>query len=165
MNQQVLVAVIDGAKARFLTLEEPELPECQSGPNLVEQKSLFNPAKELQGKELWASVKTGRNQGLGNQAHTYSDRRESHVSEFERRFAVAIANEIVNITQTKHIQRLLLVAEPQILGLMREVATPSLPKNLQIQDLAKDLCKLKPLEIYEYLANKNLLPARKQISG
>ncbi|MFQ4142879.1 host attachment protein [Chlorogloeopsis sp. ULAP02] len=160
MNQ-VLVAVINGTRARFLTLEQPELPEYESGPNLVEHKSLFNPVKELQGKELWASVKTGRNQGQGSQAHAYDDGRQEHLNEFERRFAGAIANEIANINKSKRIQRLLLIAEPHILGVLREVVAPLLPKNLQIQDLAKDLCKLKSKDIYEYLANKNLLPTRR----
>ncbi|MCX7593847.1 MAG: host attachment protein [Fischerella sp.] len=164
MNQ-VLVTVIDGTRARFLTLEQPELPEYESGPNLVEHKSLFNPVKELQGKELWANVKPGRNQGLSGQAHAYDDRRQQHVTEFERRFAQVIGHEILSFTQTKRIQRLLLVAEPHILGVVREVVTPLLPKNLQIQDLAKDLSKFKLKEIYEYLASKGLLPIRKQASG
>ncbi|WP_026732644.1 host attachment protein [Fischerella sp. PCC 9605] len=164
MNQ-VLVAVIDGTRARFLTLEQAELPEYESSPNLVEHKSLFNPVKELQGKELWANVKSGRNQGLSGQAHAYDDGRQQHVTEFERRFAQVIGNEILNFTQAKRIQRLLLIAEPHILGIVREVVTPLLPKNLQIQDLAKDLSKFKLKEIYEYLASKSLLPIRKQASG
>lgn len=164
MNQ-ILVAIIDGTRARLLTLQQPELPEYESGPNLVEYKSLFNPAKELQGKELWATVKTGRNQGQGSQVHAYDDGRQEHVNEYERRFVQMIANEIVNFNKNKRIQRLLLVAEPHILGVVREVIAPLVPKNLQIQELAKDLCKLKPKEIYEYLAQKNLLPTRKQVSG
>ncbi|WP_245912477.1 hypothetical protein [Brunnivagina elsteri] len=47
---------------------------------------------------------------------------------------------------------------------MRESVTPLLPNNLNIQIIAKDLCKLKALEIYEYLAAKNILPAHKFVS-
>jgi protein required for attachment to host cells len=105
-------------------------------------------------------VKTGRNQCQSSQVHAYEDGRQDHVNEYERRFVQMIANEIVNFNKNKRIQRLLLVAEPHI-----EAIAPLVPKNLQIQELAKDLCKLKPKEIYEYLAQKNLLPTRKQVSG
>ncbi|MDJ0620957.1 MAG: host attachment protein [Calothrix sp. MO_192.B10] len=164
MNQ-ILVTVMDRTRARFLTLESAQFPEYESGPNLIEQKSILNPIQELQGKELWANVKTGRNQGLGSKAHAYDDRRESHVVEFERRFAQMIAHEILNLTQSWHIQQVLLVAEPQILGVVRQEVIPVLPKNLQIQDLAKDLCNHRPLEIHEHLANHNLLPTRQRISS
>lgn len=161
---QSLVAVIDGSKARFLTLEQAELPKYESGPNLIERKDISNPAREVPSKELWATVKTGRNKGSSGQAHTYDDHRENHLDEFERRFAQMIANEIISLTQTYQVQRVLLVAETQILGCVREALAPVLPKNLQSQELAKDLCKLKPSEIHEHLANKNLLPVRKKAS-
>jgi protein required for attachment to host cells len=160
MNQ-VLVAVMDKTRARFLTLEWGEFPEYESGPNLVEQKSILNPIQELQGKELWANVKTGRNQVLGGKGHAYDDHRESHVVEFERRFAQMIAEEIVSLTQSCNIPQVLLVAEPQILGIVRQEVIPMMPKNLQVQDFAKDLCNYKPLEIHEHLATYNLLPTRK----
>lgn len=160
-----LVAVVSGTQARFLTLEEAQFPEYESGPNLVEHQELLNQAKEMRGQELWANVKTGRNQGAGGQAHGYDDHRQNHLSEFGRRFAHAIATEIVNLTQVHHPQQLLLVAEPQILGVLREALAGVLPKNFNIQELNKDLCKLKPLELHEYLAAKNLLPARKKVAG
>ncbi len=37
---------------------------------------------------------------------------------------------------------------------------PLLPKDIKINELAKNLCQLKPHELYEYLVNKELLPAR-----
>ncbi|HBB31917.1 MAG TPA: host attachment protein [Cyanobacteria bacterium UBA8803] len=162
---QFLVTAVNGTKARFFTLEQAELPEYESGPNLIEQKDLCNPANDLAGKDLWTNVKTGRNQGSAGQAHGYDDHRENHIGELGRRFAQTIAAEIVNLTQTHRSQRLVLVAEPQILGLLRETLGPLVPKNLQIQELAKDLCKLKPLELHEHLALKNLLPARKKVSS
>ncbi|MGK7877516.1 MAG: host attachment protein [Xenococcaceae cyanobacterium] len=163
MNQSV-VAVIDGTKARFFTLEQAELPECQSGPNLIERECLTNVAKDLQGKQLWANTKTGRNRGSRSQGHGYDDHRQNHLGEFERSFAKEIVTKIAKLTQANQSQRVLLVAEPQILGFIREVLSPLVPKNLRIQELAKDLCKLKPLELHEYLAAKNLLPARKIVS-
>ncbi|HEY9727972.1 MAG TPA: host attachment protein [Chroococcales cyanobacterium] len=157
---QFLVAVIDGTRARFFTLEQAEIPEFESGPNLIEHEGLFN---ELSGKELWSSVRTGRNQGSASQAHAYDDGRNNQVVEFGRRFAQMIATELLNLIQVCRTQRVILIAEPRILGILREALAPLLPKNLQIQELTKDLCKLKPLELHEHLATKNFLPARKRV--
>ncbi|WP_019502170.1 host attachment protein [Pseudanabaena sp. PCC 6802] len=155
-----LVAAIDGTKARFLTLENGELGA--PGPHPVEHEGLVSPAKAMQGQELWSSSKTGRNRGVSGQAHSYDDRREHHTIEFERRFAHAIATRIVDLVQTHRTEQLLLVAEPQILGLMREALAPALPKHLKMSELAKDLCHFKPHELHEYLASRELLPAYKK---
>lgn len=163
MNQSVVV-VIDGTKARLFTLEQPEAPEYQSGPNLVERECLTSTAKELQGKELWANTKTGRNRGSGSQAHGYDDRRQSHIEEFERNFAKEVVGQIIQLSQSHQAQQVVLVAEPQILGWVRDALTAQAPKGLKIQELAKDLCKMKPLELHEYLAAKELLPVRKVVS-
>jgi protein required for attachment to host cells len=163
MNQSV-VAVIDGTKARCFTLEQAEVPEYQSGPNLVEREHLSNTAKEMQGKDLWSNTKTGRNRGVAGQAHGYDDHRQNHMDEFERSFAKEIVNKIVQLTQSSQANHLILVAEPQILGFLRDAIAPHLPKSLKIRELAKDLCKLKPLEVHEYLAEKELIPPRKVVS-
>ncbi len=164
MNQSV-VAVIDGARARFFLLEPVEFPEYQSGPNLVEQSCLTNTSNEVQGKELWANTKSGRNGGSGNQGHGYDDHRQKHLTEFERSFAKEIATTILEIIQQNTVHHAVLVAEPQILGLIREVLLPQLPKQLNVEELAKDLCKLKPQELHEYLAERGILAARKAAIG
>ena len=65
MNQYCVV-VTNGARARFFTLEEPQFPELESGPNLVELKSLQNPQHRETGNQLWSEPKTGRNRaGIG----------------------------------------------------------------------------------------------------
>ena len=161
---QVIVAVVDGAKARFLTLESAEFPEYESGPNLIEHEGLFSSEKELQGQELWANTKTGCNRGSAGQAHGYDDHRQNHMIEFERRFAQKIATKIAHLIQLHQAQRVLLIAAPQILGLMREALISVLPKTLELSELAKDLCQLKPSELQAYLANKKLLPASKRTS-
>lgn len=162
MNHSV-VAVMDGTKARFFTLEVAEFPEYQSSPNLVEHQCLTNAAKEMAGKELWANTKTGRNRGSRSQGHGYDDHRQNHISEYERNFAKEVCHQIIELINQCDSRHVLLVAEPQMLGFVRECLTPHLTKNIHLQELAKDLCKLKPLELHEYLADKNLVPARKAV--
>jgi protein required for attachment to host cells len=159
-----LVAVIDGTKARFFTLEPSNISEYESSPKLIEHDGLFNSTKELHGQDLWATTKTGRNRGANGQSHSYDDRRDNHIVELERRFIQAIATKISNLSQADRVQQLLLIAEPQILGLMRESVLPGLSKQIQVSELAKDLCQLSSNELHEYLAKKQLLPARQKIS-
>jgi protein required for attachment to host cells len=127
---------------------------------LMEHEGRISPAGELKGQELWSSSKTGRNRGSSGQAHSYDDHRESHLIEFERHFAQSITARIIDLIQTHQAQQLLLISETKILGLMRESLIPLLPKDVKISELAKNLCQLKPHELYGYLVNKELLPVR-----
>ncbi|OUL28589.1 host attachment protein [Nostoc sp. 106C] len=159
-----LVAVIDGTKARFLTLKPSELPGYDSGPHLIEHEALLSSNNELQGQELGTSSKTGRNRGVAGQAHSYEDRRDNQMIEFERRFTQSITVKIVNLIQAHQIQQLLMIAEPRLLSLIRESLIPILPRNIKIHEIAKELCHLKPHELHEYLASKKLLPPYKRAS-
>jgi protein required for attachment to host cells len=157
----VVVAVLSHTKARLLTLEPSEFPDYESSPNLVEQESLLSATSELQGAELWSNLKAGRNRGAAGQAHSYDDHRDNHRVEFERRFAQAIAQKLITLIQTCQAQKLILIAEPQVLGLMRDELAASLPTTLKLNELAKDLCQLSNRELQDYLATKELLPARR----
>ena len=152
------IAVINGSQARFFILDSTASSEYESGPNLIEHDSLANSTKELHGQELWANTKTGRNRGASGQAHGYDDHRQKHEIEFEKRFANKINNTMLNLIQTHQARQLIVVAEPQILGMMREAMTDTLFKTLNIHEVAKDICNLKLHQIHDYLAKKNLLP-------
>lgn len=152
------IAVINGSQARFFILDSTASSEYESGPNLIEHDSLANSTRELHGQELWANTKTGRNRGASGQAHGYDDHRQKHEIEFEKRFANKINNTMLNLIKTRQARQLIVVAEPQILGMMREAMTDSLFKTLNIQEVAKDICHLKLHQIHDYLAKKNLLP-------
>ncbi|NJL48981.1 MAG: host attachment protein [Leptolyngbyaceae cyanobacterium SM2_5_2] len=155
-----LVAVVNGARARFLTLEPLEDPAVESGPDLVERCELLNPAIEMAGQELWANTKTGRNRGSGSKGHNYDDHRENHLVEFERRFAQAIVDQIDEMIAAHTLNTLVLVAEPQILGILRDCLHSSNGRSVQISDLAKDLCRMKTRQIHDYLSQKGTLPVR-----
>ncbi|MGB3310662.1 MAG: host attachment protein [Nodosilinea sp.] len=100
-----LVAVVDGAQARFLTLEPVASPDLESGPDLINRCELQNPAIEMLGQDLWANTKTGRNRGSDSRGHSYDDHRGNHLVEFERRFAQAIGNQMECPTARWHWQR------------------------------------------------------------
>ncbi|SRR5579883_1746078 len=152
-----LVAVVDSTKARFLTLTAAEFPEERAGARLVELEGLFNPLNE-EGRELWSTTKTGRNRGVSGQAHSYDDHRDDHRVEFERRFTQDIVTRVADLIDTNQIRHLILVAEPHITGLMREAIALLGSSQLQIHELTKNLCYLKPHDLHKYLAGQGLLP-------
>jgi len=158
--QDYIIAVVSSAKAKFFALESAELTDDQINPKLIKIEELLNSTQKLQGQDLWSNTKPGRNRGTAGQAHGYDDHRENHRVEFERRFAQDIATKLFQIIKTSQPHFLLLIAEPKILGIMREKLIPNLPKNLKFSELTKDLCQLKAHELHEYLATKDLLPAQ-----
>lgn len=160
MNRCLVVAV-DGTTARFFTCETDEVQENDGCTRLVEREQLSNPSNSMHGQELWANTKTGRNRGSNGRAHAYDDRRQNHVVEFERQFAKRIAAKIADLHQSLSTHKLLLVAEPQILGLVRESLSSGVSKDLRTTELAKDICHLNSHSIHEFLADKSLLPARR----
>ena len=157
------VAVINGTSARLFTLDSAARSEYESSPNLSEHEGLSDSTKELHGQELWANTKTGRNRGTSGQAHSYDDHRQNHELEFERRFAHKISSAMLNLIKTHQAKQLILVAEPQILGMMREAMTDKLFKTLNLAEVAKDICHFNGHQIHDYLAKKELLPACRKV--
>ena len=157
------VAVINGTQARCFTLDSAAKSEYESSPNLIEHEGLSDSTKELHGQELWANTKTGRNRGSSGQTHNYDDHRQNHKIEFEKRFANKISSTISSIIQENQAKHLVLVAEPHILGIMREVMTDNLFKKINIQELAKDIGHFDVNQIHDYLAKKDLLPACQKV--
>jgi protein required for attachment to host cells len=158
-----LIAAIDSSQARFFTLAPVTDPVLDPSPRLIQQEGLSLPEGELSGKELWSSTKTGRNRGSQGQSHSYDDHRERHEIEFERQFGQAIGDRLTHLIQDYQIQEVLLIAAPQILGIMREAVASVLPTNVKINDLNKDLCRLSSHEIHQYLAEKDLLPSPQRV--
>ncbi|BAC89011.1 host attachment protein [Gloeobacter violaceus] len=159
----ILVLAIDAARARFLALERPEFPEWEPGPTLVEGETLINAEREAAGRQLWSETKTGRNRGPGaGPAHAYDDHRENHAEEFERRFARLAAQEAAHRADRCQARQVVLVAERRMLGFVREALAPLLGAQVRLEELAKDLCKLRAAELQAHLAGENLLPAHRR---
>ena len=154
------VVVAGGAEARFFTLEPADTPEIQSGPNLVEHEVLVNPEKHASGGEIFSDAKSGRNRGAAG-THGYDDHRDRHLEESGRRFAKSIAQSAAQLVKSSAANRLVLVAEKQLLGQLRGEVEALGKNGLTIRDCAKELSKLPPIELHAHLAKEQLLPARK----
>jgi protein required for attachment to host cells len=150
------VLVADGARARLFTIDHPE-DDMESGPTLTEHVDLANPEGELTGKEMFANSKSGRNQAPGNgPAHGYDDHRAGHRDEIARRFAKTVANETRDFMKAHGTSALVLVAEPHLLGLLRD----HLDDGIQPTEIASDLSWHDAQHVRDALVRHGVMPAR-----
>ncbi len=159
MNYCIVVA--DGSRARFFTLERPEIPEFEGGPDLTEHRDLVNPEKEQRSRQIFSNLKSGRNQAHGNgPGHGYDDHRGRHEGEFVRRFARRLVGEIATFAGEQRVDQLVLVADPRMLGVLRDELGSGLPAGMHITEFTRDLSSLSAPSIHARLATEGLVPAR-----
>jgi len=163
INSKWCVLVADGTRARFLVLESAQSSEPEPRHHLVEKKNLINPNLDIRGRDLWSDPKTGRGRAAGGgPSHGYDDHREQHAGEFERRFAKKIAEDTALFVHACRHEQLVIAAQKRMLGFLRPELKRCLKEQVQVRELAKDVTKLNPTELYNHLAHRNLLPRRRQ---
>lgn len=148
------VIVIGNDQARFFILEEAEWPEYESGPDLVEQ-SLLIPHAKNEKSPFWQNIvpKSGQQDSAENTSNYI----------FDKKFAQKITGEIISLIRVNQSSRLILVANPKIIVLVRRFFTPTMFNNLQIQELHREIGHLSSLQIHNYLAAKQLIPACQKV--
>ena len=143
-----IVVVINTTQARFFTLEPAEWPEYESGPCLVEQRSLsYLSSKSRQ--SFWSK--------MTSPAPKFSDVR------LKRKFAKEITSEIINLVRINQGQILILAGQPEVLNLIGEFFTPTIFDNLEIKELPHSIARLNIDEIHQLLADKKLMPAYQKV--
>ena len=156
------VVVTSGAHARFFTLKTLAAPVLESGPKLIERGELFNPEKEIPGRELYADPKSGRSRAPhGGPAHGYDDHRSQHEDECDRRFASEVLKKTKGLARAEKARHLILIAPARMLGCLRQHLEIIVKQGMKVHEFAKDISKLNSAEIHDYLAKEGLLPARK----
>lgn len=154
------VVVADAMKARLFTLEETNLPELESGPKLVERKTLVNPESSIPGREVFSDARSGVNRPSGGgSAYAFDDHRAHHLEEFEKRFARDVTAEVKRLITGGPSRVVVLAAEPRMLGFLRR-GLDALPKeDVEIREMASNLVKLASGEIHDHLSKERLVPA------
>jgi len=152
------IIVADGARARFITFQPPDELTPGRGTNLIEHSDLINPEGDLPARELF-SDRAGRTHGSpSGSAHGPDDHRERHQLELARRFARRILEEARAFTMRHSVQRLILAAEPRLLGVLRAEQEQHSAGAASIETLAEDLSRRSLGDIREVLVHRGLLP-------
>jgi len=154
------IIVADGGRGRlFSVVEDTSGTERVS---LVERESLVNPDYRAHGADSPGRTKSERvtNRQAGD-VHPIDARRDQHRLELERRFAREIAEHVARLTQSWAHGSVVLVAEPRLLGLLREPLHKALHPSVELKELAKDYSHLTANELRDHLALNRMIPGHR----
>lgn len=153
------VIAADGGRARLFVVvaDDGEQP----GLSLVEREDLVNPEYRAHGADLPGRTRGERvsNRQAGD-VHPVDARRDQHRLEIERRFAREIAQHAGTLTQSWTSGSVVLVADPRMLGLLREPLRKALRQDIDLKELAKDYSHFTASELRDHLALNHLMPAQ-----
>jgi hypothetical protein len=158
-----LIVVVNRASARFFNLEQVEFPKLESGPRMVTLKELNNPEiNDFQ--EMVTDSKTGRGAApQGGSVHGYDDKRDQHLDELRRRFAVKVLDQIRRLAKTDRVRTVILAASSR----MRRFLYPDIEtlerQGIRIHKLSKNMINFAPQKIHEYLAQEGIVPHKKRV--
>lgn len=158
------IVAADGGIARFYGIEEVESPRVKL---VLVERTVLNHETDLKvlGTSATGKVHTETNTNRGSgPVHPMGAQRERHRGELERRFGVEIVRQAAALTKGWDQGIVVLVAEPQLLGLMREPMRKALHRGIELKELAKDYTHLTATELLGHLALHNLVPEARRAS-
>ncbi len=153
----VCIIVAGASRARFFRVEPADSP--RSRVKLVERSSLANPDAGGRDENTTGRVRTEAitNREAGP-VHPIGAQRARHELELERRFSREIARQAAHMTGRWKSGTVVLIAEPRLLGLTREVLREALKPGIELKELAKDYAPLTAGEIHDRLVLNRLVP-------
>lgn len=162
------------ARARIFTLESSETPELERTPFLTECSTLANPAHTASEGEVWSDTRRGANrehqggqlagQTSGIPHHNYDEHRDKREHRANQQFAQDIVAELKQIIRDKNVNRLIVCAENQMLGILRPELNFLVSDQVTLTEINKDLSNLKAQELHSKLAEDGFLPREKRPS-
>lgn len=154
-----LIAVADGSRACFFSMEAKGLDRGGKLPPFVMRAELDNPEHRLSDGELFSTTKSGMKHRRDGQANGNDDHREAHDAEVERRFARAIGAEFRKLDASLAPDELVILAAPRMLGYLRADAHFPHRPGLLVHERARDRVKRPTSEIQAELVAEGLLPS------
>jgi protein required for attachment to host cells len=153
MNETIVI-VADNVTARFYRVELTDEPRAQ----LVETALLQHPDLPAHSMTARPPTETNTNRQAGP-VHPIGAQRERHRVEHERHFARDIAQGASAATRGWNQGTVVLVADPRMLGLVREPLRKALHRDIGLKEIARDYAHLGPDDLYDHLARNGIVPA------
>lgn len=152
------IVVADAAGARLFIVEANGGP--RRGTRLVEQAALARPDLRAMGTSVTGRVRTETNTNReAGPVHPMGAQRERHRLEVERRFAASITETAAGLVEDWAKGTVVLVAEPRMLGLLRESVRRVLKRGIVVKELARDYTGLTVAELHDRLLRAGAIPA------
>jgi protein required for attachment to host cells len=165
MKSEVCVVTVDASRARFFALDVQD--EAQSGrlTRLVEIEDLANAGRRQREGDMFSTSRPGLHSSAGGFTgrgvqHGTDDRREGHIDELDRRFAVDIADALSRKVAELEAERAVVVANGAMLGQLRNALARESKLVVAVSELKKDLSWQSAVDVHDRLADEGLLPPR-----
>lgn len=149
------VIAADGARARMFVLEKDDA--LLSGSRLVEKLDLVNTRYTARGKDA-PGVRSERNSSRqAGPMHPQDAERDRHRMELEQEFAREIVAHASAMAESGGADRIVLVAEPRMLGLLRRPLRAAAGKRVQVSEIARNHTHLTPSRLRQRLVADQLI--------
>jgi protein required for attachment to host cells len=153
------VVVADSGRARIFLLEESHAPRAPF--KLIERGTLANADLRSRGRSVTGRVRTETNTNReAGPVHPMGAQRERHRIELERRFSVEVARKAAALARNWSTGSVVLVADPRMLGFLRDAVRSALKPEVRVKELAKDYAHVTASKLQDQLALSGVLPAR-----
>jgi hypothetical protein len=163
--REILIVAVNRQQARFFSLVRMEQPGLESGPKLTELQALINPEAMADSQEVYADSKTGRGSApRGGPVHGYDDRRDQHLDEVRRRFAVRVLAEIRRMVAAGHLRTIILASSARMRRFLYPELEALVRQGCEIHKVSKNMLKLSAHKIHAQLADMGLVPAKTRLS-
>ena len=155
----VNVVVVDSARARFFVDRYKPDPPQRAGRRLDEVADLVNPGARMSDEETYSESRPGTHRGAGGAgAHGVGDNRDANREENDKRFAAQIVAHAEKLCRGDGVPRLLVAADPKMLGLLRPLTERLTKSGIDVRDVAKDVSRMAPDQVRQVLVKADLLP-------
>jgi len=142
-----LIAVVDGARARFFATGGRKTPRGEEKKKLDEIETLINPAHRVKDADMFSDLRPGsRRASVGGAAHGFDDKRDAHAEEFDRKFAQLVLEKLAHLVADNHAKAVILAAGPRMLGHLRDQRV-SMPDGVVVGEFPKQLTDLSAHEL------------------
>ena len=148
--------VADGSRARLFVVVPADSPRRKL--RLAERVTLVNQETRARGRNGAGRVKSERNTNRqAGPMHPIGAQRERHRLEHERRFGAEVVEHALKLTADWDRGVMVLIAEPRLLGLMRERLRSALRSEIKLEELAKDYSGLSTTELERVVVDQRLI--------
>jgi protein required for attachment to host cells len=154
MNNTCLI-VADGSSARLFVVVPYDSPRRKL--RLKKEATLVNMETKTRGRSGAGQVKSERNTNRqAGPMHPIGAERGRHRLEHERRFGAEIVERAMDLTAGWQQGVMILIAEPRLLGLMRERLRSALKSEIRLEELAKNYNGLSTAELERIVITQRL---------
>ena len=160
------VVIADAARARFFVERFVKHPAPRAGYRLEELADLVHPSARMSDEAQLSESRPGSFRSAGGApGHALSDHREARRDEQDKQFAAEIVQTALQFCRDQSAPRIVLAADPHMLGFLRGFTDQLHKQGIALRDLAKDLSRMRPDEIHAVLTKAELLPWQPEATG